>query len=137
MKGLLLKGEQKKSIYSYDFEEVEIESLEDMQMRIGGHLEGLYLNGMNDYYAIGYVNEDGKTKNIPESIIVVNKNGDVVDTIAGNILFLGLDSKGNDIPLSEEAISYIKGMFDRVLLFYEKDGKTVDFINGYKFIVDY
>jgi len=136
MRGLLLKGEQKKSIYSYDFEEVEIESLEDMQICIGGYLEGLQFNGIRDYYAAGYINEDGKKMNMPASTIVVNKDGDIVDTIAGNILFLGVDSSGNDIPLSEEAISHIKGMFDRALLYYEKDGMSIDFINGYKLVID-
>jgi hypothetical protein len=44
---------------------------------------------------IGLIDKSGKIKELDISAILVNGNGDILDTIAGNILFVGLE--GEDI----------------------------------------
>lgn len=100
MKALLIKKTKEipaasvmKEYVRFDFVEVDINGLDDMQKAVEGDIEGwdhipeLYKNGI-----VLYCNDEGKIQHkLPAVLIVSKKTSEIIEALCGNILLCGYD----------------------------------------------
>ena len=80
--------------------------LKDLQRLVGGYIEGLPLDSSK---ATVFVNEEGKLDGLPQTAILTNDVGTVMDIITGPFVILGpTDEEGEVQELTDEALAYVK-----------------------------
>ena len=115
---------------AFNFEETEINGLEDMQKIVGGYIETWdYISELYDNGISLYCNDEGKLQGLHPAL-VVTKNGETVEMICGNILFCGYDSEGETVPLTDKQISIIKSIFTRSM-YVQNSNNGLNAIVGY------
>lgn len=139
MKALLIKITKEipassvmKEYVKFDFEEVDINGLDDMQEAVEGTLEGwncipkLSRNGI-----VLYCNDEGKILNKLPAVIVVEKPTDnsvetkIIEQLCGNILLCGYDFEADrSVDLTETQMEIIRRVFKKA--FYYTDTMTID-----------
>lgn len=78
-----------------------------IQQAIGGRFERVFLNQeIEDMRIDAYCDEEGKIKKLDPSAVIVDGEN-ILEVIAGPILFISSDDEGNSIGLSEEQKEYI------------------------------
>ena len=94
-----------------DFFKADSMELEDMQKIVGGFIEAPFINQeFDDNHLTLFLNEEGKLKKLDNNIIVFHNN-EVADIFVGPILITSTTDEGSSCGLSEEQISYLKGLF--------------------------
>ena len=139
MKALLIKKTKEipassvmKEYVRFDFEEVDINRLDDMQAAVEGILEGwncipeLIKNGI-----VLYCNDEGKILNKLPSVIVVSKptgkseKTKIIEQLCGNILLCGYDFETDrSVDLTETQMEIIHRVFRKA--FYYTHTMTID-----------
>lgn len=139
MKSLLIKKTKEIPAFSvmkeyvrFDFEEVDINGLDDMQAAVEGTLEGwncipeLIKNGI-----VLYCNDEGKILNKLPAVIVVEKptgksaETKIIEQLCGNILLCGYDFETDrSVDLTETQMEIIHRVFRKA--FYYTDTMTID-----------
>ena len=139
MKALLIKKTKeipatsvKKEYVKFDFQEVDINGLDDMQEAVEGTLEGwncipeLSRNGI-----VLYCNDEGKSLNNRPAVIVISKPGrksvetKIIEQLCGNILLGGYDFEADrSVDLTETQMEIIRRVFKKA--FYYTDTMTID-----------
>ena len=139
MKALLIKKTKDipassvmKEYVRFDFVEVDINGLEDMQKAVEGNIEGwdhipeLYENGI-----VLYCNDEGKILNkFPAVIVVSKKTGNpaetkIIEQLCGNILLCGYDFEADrSVSLTESQMEIIHRVFKKA--FYNTDKLNID-----------
>ena len=115
---------------AFNFEETEINGLEDMQKIVGGYIETWdYISELYDNGISLYCNDEGKLQGLDPALVVTN-NGKTVEMICGNILFCGYDSEGETVPLTEKQVKIIKSIFTRSM-YMQKSNNRLNAIVGY------
>lgn len=61
-----------------------------------------------------WVDDCGKLEGLEPSVILM-EDGEILDVLAGNVVFTSFDDEGNTLPLSEEQIKIIKDVLHLVL----------------------
>ena len=139
MKALLIKITKEipassvmKEYVKFDFEEVDIKGLDDMQEAVEGTLEGWsYIPELNRNGIVLYCNDEGKILNKLPSVIVVEKQTGksvetkIIEQLCGNILLCGYDFDADkSVDLTETQIEIIHSVFRKA--FYYTDTMTID-----------
>ncbi len=86
-------------------------TLEELQKIVGGHIEIPFLGMVFKENKIDVViNEDGKYVEglKPEIAIVNEKQGNILDVIYGNCVFVSHNEKGDTIALTDEQMNVVK-----------------------------
>lgn len=65
-----------------------------------------------------WINEEGKLLGFPPSIAIFDGNEELIDLIAGNVVFARNDNYGETIPLQPGDVEYIKETLKRYTLVY-------------------
>lgn len=100
MKGLLLKP-------SMNYSEPQLETIElsgelkDLQKAVGGYIEGVY--DLDQYNISMFCNDEGKMLPLEPCLWIYDKQ----DIIFGNVIFIGVDSEGADVELTDEQIKTV------------------------------
>lgn len=144
MKALLIKKTKDipassvmKEYVRFDFVEVDINDLDDMQKAVEGDIESwdhilkLYENGI-----VLYCNDEGKLLNkFPAVIVVSKKTGNPAETkileqLCGNILLCGYDFEADrSVSLTESQMEIIHRVFKKAFYYTDKlniDGYAVE-----------
>ena len=136
MKALLIKKTKEipvssaiKEYVRFDFEEVSINGLDDMQKAVEGDIEcwdyipELYKNGI-----VLYCNDEGKIQHkLPAVLIVSKKTSEIIEALCGNILLCGYDFENDKSgSLTDYQMEIIHRVFKRARYF---TGSVV--IDGY------
>ena len=131
MKALLIKKTKDipassvmKEYVRFDFVEVDINDLDDMQKAVEGDIESwdhilkLYENGI-----VLYCNDEGKLLNkFPAVIVVSKKTGNPAETnileqLCGNILLCGYDFEADrSVSLTESQMEIIHRVFKKAFI---------------------
>ena len=139
MKALLIKITKEipassvmKEYVKFDFEEVDINGLDDMQEAVEGTLEGwncipeLIKNDI-----VLYCNDEGKILNKLPSVIVVERPTNnsvetkITEQLCGNILLCGYDFEADrSVDLTETQMEIIRRVFKKA--FYYTNTMTID-----------
>jgi hypothetical protein len=100
--------------------EVEIErSLKAEQAAVGGRIA--VIEAIDDPVVYIY-NDDGKTQGLELNRAIYDRQGNVIDIIAGNFLVCGVND-GDFISLSPELMEKYKGLFLEPEIFTKQNGK--------------
>lgn len=76
---------------------------------VNGFIEYItYIKGFKERNIGLVVNEEGKIRNLEPSMIIANSYCDIVDMVAGDVVFVKTDNNGNTIPLDSDDISFVK-----------------------------
>lgn len=104
--------------------ENEIENdLKTFQEIAGGYIESPTISRKLSSMGISiYINEDGKFKNLPLSLVIVDKNGNLLDTIQGNIVFFSSNSNGEEVSLTDSQVKFLKEFLSNMCIV--TDNKT-------------
>ena len=140
MKALLIKKTKeipatsvKKEYVRFDFEEVNINGLDDMQEAVEGTIEGwncipeLIKNSI-----VLYCNDEGKLLNMLPAVIVLGRavgksveERKIIEQLCGNILLCGYDFESDrSVDLSETQMEIIRRVFRKA--FYYTDTLNID-----------
>lgn len=60
------------------------------------------------------IDEEGKLKNLKPNIVIQDEGRYVIDVIAGNMLFVGVDNNGNWIELNDRQIEIVNEFLDNL-----------------------
>lgn len=60
------------------------------------------------------IDEEGKLKNLKPNIVIQDEGRYVIDVIAGNMLFVGVDNNGNWIELNDRQIEIVNDFLDNL-----------------------
>lgn len=60
------------------------------------------------------IDEEGKLKHLDPNIAIQNEGLNVIDVIAGNILFVGLDDNSNWVELNDRQIEIVNEFLDNL-----------------------
>lgn len=119
MKTLILENTTKELV-SKDIEE----GYKSLQREVDGLIECPVLS--NKLYANGvdtYINEEGKLLPLEPSAVVFHE-GEVIDVVAGNIVFVGYTDEGKTIGLTDEQETLVRDMFENPsILAYDNGGR--------------
>ncbi len=139
MKALLIKITKEipassvmKEYVKFDFEEVDINGLDDMIEAVEGTLQGWnYIPELIKNDIVLYCNDEGKILNKLPSVIVVerptNKSVEtkIIEQLCGNILLCGYDFEADrSVDLAETQMEIIHSVFRKA--FYYTDTMTID-----------
>lgn len=89
-------------------------NLKDMQKAVGGFIEHIAIfKDLENMHVTTWINESGKIKYLPKLIDIKDKDGSVIDYIAGNMVFTR-EKLDDVLPLSVDDIKEIinKKYFD-------------------------
>lgn len=101
MRAVVVTGPDEK-----DWRETDIAgNLADLQARVGGLIEALPVDSSK---ASVILNEEGKLLPLPVTAIWTTPEGQVLDVLRGPLVLLGPVSRGKMLPLTDEALVYIK-----------------------------
>lgn len=78
-------------------------TLENMQEKVGGHLEVVELPNGIDLW----LNEEGLLEQLSVNVLTV-ADGQVLHTIVGNVFFAGHNDEGETIGLTDQQIAWLK-----------------------------
>ena len=80
-------------------------TLEAKQEIVGGYIEHLQLTPN-----IGIIlHDEGKLINLPPTLLLLDKNQEILDYIAGTCFFIGLEPNNEDfVSLTDESIEFLK-----------------------------
>lgn len=132
-----MKEETIKVVVVYPDEPVPYEgaihnSLTSMQKLVGGYIELFRHDGMEII-----CNEEGKLEGLPLNRPIFNKDGEVVEILAGTFFVAAADSEGNWRSLTEDEIKKALDYFtmtkekaERFAVALRKMGIAVDIIEG-------
>lgn len=95
------------------------DSLESLQNEVGGYIETTY--PFSESVCI-ICNEEGKIRGLPLNRALMDKNGEVLDIIAGTFLIVGVRSD-SFCSLSAGQIRTYSEMFARPQMFFRQNGK--------------
>lgn len=99
-------------------------TLEELQKIVGGHIEIPFLGMVFKENKIDVViNEDGKYVEglKPEIAIVNEKQGNILDIIYGNCIFVSHDNKGDTIALTDEQMNIVMEELETAIELTNKD----------------
>lgn len=84
---------------------IELESLdlEKMQSLVGGYIECLSVSPTVDMW----LNDEGKLHGLPTNMFLCKENGEVLDTIQGDVFFAS-NSDGETVGLSDDEVEWVK-----------------------------
>lgn len=101
------------------FATVEINGLTDMQNVVEGSIESFdYNEALFQNNIVSYCNDEGKLRHLTPSILVF-KNGEMIDTICGNVLFTGINKDGETVDLTDDQIALLKKTLQQCYFQYE------------------
>lgn len=106
IKGVLVKPHQRPVV-------IEIEpTLENLHKAVDGYIERFY--PFPDRPFLGcWLDEEGKLKSKPVNKFIVNEEGYIVGTLAGDILFTGMTPEGTDTSLTDSEIEYLMERYEK------------------------
>ena len=112
-----------KEVYEEDYES----TYDLLRSNVDGYIERVcFLEEFNKRGIDVWINEEGKLENLAPSIVIANKNGNILEYLAGDIVFSRVNEKTETVPLTNEDIYWIKryleSLFIMVLLRREEDG---------------
>lgn len=86
-----------------------IVTYEELHNAIGGYFEHINFNEnfINNRIDI-WVDEEGKLKDLKPSIALINQGNQIVDVLAGDVIFTSTDGLGNTLSLHDNQIKIIK-----------------------------
>jgi hypothetical protein len=94
--------------------EVE-DTYELIRNAVEGYIEALRLSETCTLW----INEEGKINELEPNFFLLDRAGNRVDYVAGNVIFTGVDENGDTVSLSEEDVKLIEERFvSRVALMY-------------------
>lgn len=83
-------------------------TLKRFQGYVGGLVECVGLGTMTGDPSLDDIdlilNEEGKVQGLVPSLLLINRNGEFVDIIAGNAIFCGVNEEGDWVGLEEERV---------------------------------
>lgn len=93
-----------------ELKEKEIDNdLKSLQNEVGGYIEIPYLSKrLADNGIDLIINEEGKIQGLEKQLYVIDDNGNILDIICGNCLFVSRNEDGDTIGLSQEQIDFLK-----------------------------
>jgi Domain of unknown function (DUF3846) len=102
--------------------------LKSKQDFVGGYIEHLQITKN-----IGIIlNEEGKLDQLEPSLMLTNKEGEVLDYIAGNCLFVGLEDMNPEfVSLTSDDKYYLTRKLQRIRLYKTDTGEYVNTIHSY------
>ena len=86
-----------------------IVTCEELHNAIGGYFEHINFNEnfIKNHIDI-WVDEEGKLKDLKPSIALINQGNQIVDVLAGDVIFTSTDGLGNTLSLYDNQIKIIK-----------------------------
>lgn len=86
-----------------------IVTCEELHNAIGGNFEHINFNENFIKNRIDiWVDEEGKLKDLKPSIALINQGKQIVDVLAGDVIFTSTDELGNTLSLHDNQIKIIK-----------------------------
>lgn len=86
----------------------ENDTYEIVSKAVGGYVEALRLSETCTLW----LNEEGKLNDLEPNFFLLDRAGNRVDVVVGNVIFTGVDSEGYTVSLSEEDIKLIEERFE-------------------------
>lgn len=78
-----------------------------LRKSVGGYIEALTVTDTCTLW----INEEGKLIELEPNFILTDRVGNIIDFIAGDVIFTGIDEEGNTVSLSEEDLEVIQERF--------------------------
>ena len=93
-----------------DNEDMTVNWKELSRLLDGGYIEHCtFSKKLYDNKIDMWVDDSGKVKGLDIGVVIINKcSGNVVEILAGNVVFTSFDNMGNTYPLNEEQIKIVK-----------------------------
>lgn len=101
-------------------------TLEALQEIVGGYIEIPFLSEIfNDNNIDIVINEEGKfIEGLNPEIAIVNKNGQILDLVYGNCIFVSHDERGETVSLDDKQIKIITRELKDVILTNQETEET-------------
>lgn len=109
------------------FEEISIKNrkvdYKEMREAVGGYIEHIVFNRELEANRIDvWCDEEGKLKNLKASVIVLDDNCEIVEVLAGSLVFTGKAGDGNSYGLTDEQVETIKEVLRHSVSYANPDG---------------
>lgn len=85
----------------------ENDTYEVVREAVGGYVEALRLSDT----CVLWINEEGKLNNLEPNFYLMDRAGNKVDVVVGNVIFTGVNEEGSTVGLSQEDIELIQQRF--------------------------
>lgn len=97
-------------VNTVDFED----TLEWLQEQVGGLVEHYQLAAeLRDNNIDCWINDQGKMLQLDPTFALADKKGEVLDYIAGPVIFTAFDEEGNTLPLDERQLKIVYRWLER------------------------
>jgi hypothetical protein len=116
---IIMKGKILKLNENLHFEEIETKSKEvryyELKNAIGGYFERVTFNNKLQEAKVNvFVDEEGKIKNLPITVVVFDK-GKIVETLVGPLVFTGANDP-NMPSITDEQIAVVKDVLSEIAI---------------------
>ena len=102
-----------KEVYEEDYES----TYDLLRSNVDGYIERVcFLEEFNKRGIDVWINEEGKLENLAPSIVIADKNGKILDYLAGDIVFSRVNEETETVPLTNEDICWIKRVLSKKYL---------------------
>lgn len=97
---------------SIDVEEIQTDgSLSDLQSLVDGYIECPFISEQLYNHGISVcINEEGKLRELPVSMIIVDENRRMLDVVCGNVVFANHTINGQLCDLTDEQVGFVRNL---------------------------
>jgi hypothetical protein len=88
-----------------------------LQNEVGGSIDIPFISEtLNEQGIDVVIDDEGKIKQKPITVAIIDTEGKMIEVIAGPVLFTSHDSDGNTIGLADSQLEYLQSLFERMLI---------------------
>lgn len=100
--------------------------LEALQEIVGGYIERVPIQQLDEKHITILCNEEGKLKGMLPTLAILSKSqGKIIEALVGDLIFIGYNDDGDFVSLTEEQLQFLHSYIIEGFFYRNEEGQKV------------